>query len=137
MWPSRHAITRARGSADLAHCYAAPVLAQCRHITSYRSPGDQLARGMRTVPFEQSLVIVYRAVWLEALAMSVKHPPRRGPRFHTTLGRPIRDERALRNVGPSRSCLRHCSADFQPLTDTGRTMVGRHPGHRWQFGLPT
>jgi hypothetical protein len=82
-----HAITRARGSADLGtllrRTCACPVPAH--HLLP--QPGDELARGLRTVPFEQSLVIVYRAVWPEALAMSAKHPPGPGPRFHTSRAR--------------------------------------------------
>ena len=58
------AIRRASGSIELARRYAARVLERCQHIATLPHAGrprDDLAPGVRTVPFEQRLVIVYRA----------------------------------------------------------------------------
>src|SRR5262249_35454775 len=59
------AVRRASGSADLAHRYVARILERCRHIASLPQAGrprDDLAPGMRTVPFERRIVIVYRVL---------------------------------------------------------------------------
>ena len=57
------AIRRASGSRDVARRYVSRILDRCRHIATLPRAGrarDDLAPGLRTVPFERCLVIVYR-----------------------------------------------------------------------------
>ena len=57
------AIRRASGSQEVARRYLARIRERCRHIATLPlagRPRDDLATGLRTVPFERRLVIVYR-----------------------------------------------------------------------------
>jgi toxin ParE1/3/4 len=58
-------VRRASGSAMVGRRYIARVLERCRHIATLPyagRPRDDLAPGLRTVPFERRLVIAYRVV---------------------------------------------------------------------------
>ncbi|HTR16716.1 MAG TPA: type II toxin-antitoxin system RelE/ParE family toxin [Acetobacteraceae bacterium] len=57
------AVRRLSGSREVARRYVGRILDRCRHIATLPQGGrlrDDLAPGLRTVPFERRLVIVYR-----------------------------------------------------------------------------
>ncbi len=59
------AVRRASGSREVARRYVERILTRCRHVATLPlagRPRDDLAPGLRIVPFERRLVIVYRVL---------------------------------------------------------------------------
>lgn len=67
------AVRRVSGSAQAGRLYIARVLERCRHIATLPHAGrqrDDLAPGLRSVPFEHRLVIVYRLIEPDAVEIT-------------------------------------------------------------------
>jgi toxin ParE1/3/4 len=67
------AIWRASRSRDRARRYIARVMERCRHIATLPHAGrprPDLAPGLRTVPFERRLAIVYRVLEPEVVEIT-------------------------------------------------------------------
>ena len=57
------AVRRVSGSAEVGRFYIARILERCRHVATLPHAGcprDDLAPGLRSVPFERRLVIISR-----------------------------------------------------------------------------